>query len=250
MAAMVSMNASGTHFGIFASGIVNDTTPGYAGANYIESEASLNLFDTMTCITDTNHHRIRMTSYWQIDGSLTSTFTGHYSATTPPQTLDYVNAAARSELQISGFGVGAAPYGASTWGDSYHSIDSNVTVNVDNYQKDLPTAIPITLYFENNTPELFDLHVFAYTLAAVYNRDLSGQGGSATAVLDMGHTFTWGGITSVTDADTGEPISNWTLTSASGTDWATLAPEPSSLVCAAIALALLSSGRQPKLLLT
>ena len=81
-----------------------------------KSDATLNLFDTMTCITDTNHHRIRMTSYWQINGSLTSTFTGHYSATTPPATLDYVNAAARSELQISGYGVGAAPYGGNSVG--------------------------------------------------------------------------------------------------------------------------------------
>ena len=69
----------------------------------------------------------------------------------------------------------------------------------------------------------------------------TGKEARQRAVLDMGHTFTWGGITSVTDADTGEPITNWTLTSASGTDWATLAtPEPSSLVCAISALILVA----------
>ena len=83
------------------------------------------------------------------------------------------------------------------------------------------------------------LNVNADSIAIVDNNDIfNGQGGDALAVLNMGHTFTWGGITSVTDADTGEPITDWTLTSASGTDWATLAtPEPSSLVCAAIGIA-------------
>jgi hypothetical protein len=51
------------------------------------------------------------------------------------------------------------------------------------------------------------------------------------------HTLTWGGITSVTDADTGALVTDWTLTSASGFDYTHAAgsgpvgvPEPSSLV--------------------
>lgn len=242
----VGMNANGKQFGIFGSDIVVDTTPGYAGYNEIESDANLKFFDTLTCITDTNHHRIRMTSYWQINGSLTSDVTGVYSAVTPP--AQYVNASARSVLQISGYGVATAPYGGTTWGDSSRSIDSTVTFNPNNYQQDPPKAIPITLYFENNSPELMDLSVTVTSFAFVNNNDYLGPGGSATTVLNLGHTFTWGGITSVTDADTGEAISDWTLTSSSGTDWSTAAvPEPASLLCAASALALLVPCRARRL---
>jgi hypothetical protein len=249
VAGLVSMEASGKEFGIFASGIVVDSTPGFGGNNSIESQATLKLTDTMTCITDTNHHRIKMTAYWQIHGSLTSTITGHYSETTPPEHLDYDDASAHTLLQVSGYGVGAAPYGNTLWGDSYHSVDSNVTFNPNNYQKDPPSAIPVTFFFENNTPELVTLNVYAYASAVVNDQNiLNAQGGTAEAVLSLGHTFTWGGITSVTDADTGEPISNWTLTSTSGTDWATAAvPEPSSLVCIAGGIALLALGRARRL---
>jgi hypothetical protein len=245
----VFMKASGKEFGIFASANVDDTTAGFGGGNTMQSQASLHLSDFMTCITDTNHHRIRMTSYWQIDGSLTSLVTGHYSATTPPEHLDYVDASANSNLQITGIGVGAGPYGGYLWGSSYHSINSNVTVDPNNYQKDPPKAIPITLVFENNVPELILLNVDAYATAVVNDQDiLNGEGGMATAVLGLGDTFTWGGITSVTDADTGEPISDWTLTSTSGTDWATAAtPEPSSLACAAVGMALIGFCRARRL---
>jgi hypothetical protein len=73
----------------------------------------------------------------------------------------------------------------------------------------------------------------------VDNED-SANAGIAIATASFGHTFTWGGITSVVDADTGQPITDWTLTSASGVDWAHAAqgpatvPEPSTLSLAAL----------------
>jgi hypothetical protein len=65
-------------------------------------------------------------------------------------------------------------------------------------------------------------------------------GGSATATIDFGHTFTWGGIDSVSDADTGEEIIDWSITSDSGFECAHPAvPEPSSLGTALAAICLL-----------
>jgi len=48
---------------------------------------------------------------------------------------------------------------------------------------------------------------------------LNHQSGTAFATAQFSHTLSWGGITSVTDADTGQPITDYTLTSASGFDY-------------------------------
>src|SRR5262249_50875912 len=61
--------------------------------------------------------------------------------------------------------------------------------------------------------------------------------GRALAIGDVSHTLTWGGITRLTDLDTGEGITDWTMTSASGFDYTPAAgsrpragPQPPSLV--------------------
>jgi hypothetical protein len=64
--------------------------------------------------------------------------------------------------------------------------------------------------------------------AYVDNED-GDNAGIAIGTAFFGHTFTWGGITSVVDADTGQPITDWTLTSASGFDWMNAAPGPSTV---------------------
>jgi hypothetical protein len=251
VSADLTMTAGQKTFGISSDALVVDTTPGYGGDNTVSVDATLHLDDTMRCITDVTHHTIRMTSYWYIHGDLGSTVDGHYSASTPPTTFDYVDASAHSFISVQGTGVGSSPYGGSRWADSYHEINSFLTVDPNNYQKDPIFGIPMTLYFTNNVPLPISLDVTAYSLAQVSDHDTTTpnrNGGSAITYLNMGDTFTWGGITSVTDADTGEPISDWTLTSASGTDWATAAtPEPSTLVCAASGIALLGLGRARRL---
>jgi hypothetical protein len=60
------------------------------------------------------------------------------------------------------------------------------------------------------------------------------KGGSAAAgfTADFSHTLEWGGITKVTNLLTGEDVTNWTVTSASGYDYSQLfeVPEPNSWV--------------------
>jgi PEP-CTERM motif len=74
------------------------------------------------------------------------------------------------------------------------------------------------------------------TMARVHNFDLNMGHGSAFANSDYGHTINWGGITSVVDADTGEPDTDWTVESASGFDYSqpVQVPEPASVLLAAI----------------
>jgi hypothetical protein len=92
----------------------------------------------------------------------------------------------------------------------------------------------------------------AEAAAAVLNFDvLNHQSGTAFATAQFSHTLSWGGITSVTDADTGQPITDCTLTSASGFDYThpfagpgpepapASVPEPSSMLLMAPCLGLM-----------
>ncbi len=208
-------------------GVVNNILP-----FQISSSADLQLVDSMRCIVDASHANITMTAYWQVHGTLSAEAVGKYSASTPPVQLDYVNSSAGSILQISGTGVGPSQYGHN-WGTAQTSINSFVTVSQDINQAPA-LVVPITFHFENNVPQQFGIEVSAISGATVLASDLiTLQGGSASATVKFGDTFTWGGITSVTDADTGHPIADWTLVSDSGTDWAHAAPEPSSIALAA-----------------
>jgi hypothetical protein len=61
-----------------------------------------------------------------------------------------------------------------------------------------------------------------------------GTVGTAT-VASFGNTLRWGGISSVIDLSTGQPITDWTITSASGFDYSQPAvPEPSTAALLAI----------------
>jgi hypothetical protein len=55
---------------------------------------------------------------------------------------------------------------------------------------------------------------------------------------DFSRTVTWGGITKVTNAATGEPILDWTITSLSGFDYSRsyLVPEPASILIIGLGL--------------
>jgi hypothetical protein len=70
--------------------------------------------------------------------------------------------------------------------------------------------------------------------------------GTAYAIGDASHTLRWGGITSVVDADTGLPVTEWTLTSESGFDWTrpAVVPEPAVPALALVALGGLAGYRR------
>jgi hypothetical protein len=70
--------------------------------------------------------------------------------------------------------------------------------------------------------------------ARVTNVDLNNGTGTASGTALYEHTINWGGISSVVDSVTGEPDTDWSVTSASGFDYTNAVPEPSSIVLAAI----------------
>jgi hypothetical protein len=244
----VTLSGVDRSFGISSNALASaDPGSWQTEALTMESRGILNVSDSMRLITEDIHHVLSMEAFWYVQGDLSVTADGKYSSATPPVQADYVTATSDAKLEFTGTGalVSAGPYGGNTWGEYAKSINSNLTVDPNNFNHEPPTVIPLTFLFLNDVEEPFTFTVTA--TSKVYLKDFDAttlSGGLAAATVFFGHTFTWGGITSVTDADTGEPISNWTLTSASGTDWAHAVPEPSSLTYAAIALILLALGRR------
>jgi MYXO-CTERM domain-containing protein len=72
-----------------------------------------------------------------------------------------------------------------------------------------------------------------------------------SAIDDLAHSFSWGGVSSVTMSD-GTPVSSFTVTSQSGTDWskpfvdAAAAPEPGAAGLTAVVLAGLGLMRRKR----
>jgi hypothetical protein len=170
---------------------------------------------------------LRVRAHWDVNGDLSSDVTGFDG---PIGTT--IGAYASSILRFYGSGVTA----------NLHA-DSQKSVNVDggDYTPP-PTKILLDMVFKNGVGSPFNFEVNAQGESTVTYNDYAlvhPEGGYANTSLSFGHTFTWGGIDDVSDADTGEEITDWTLTSDSGFDWTHAAPEPSSLVYAVVSAAIL-----------
>jgi hypothetical protein len=160
---------------------------------------------------------------------------------------DYTQSTAASFLTVTGTGIAPAPYKAygagglsapsAAYAVSWATAGGyDLPPTIDHIQQDPPASIPISFRITAGVP----LHV-SWTFdvgsgAQVENNDLTPGSGVAASYMDFTHTANWGGITSVIDADTGEPVTDWTMDSASGFDYLHpfLEPEPSSIVLTAI----------------
>ncbi|MEZ6073231.1 MAG: hypothetical protein R3C10_23915 [Pirellulales bacterium] len=109
---------------------------------------------------------------------------------------------------------------------------------INDTNNDPPSSIPCTIQCNTGVP---------FTLGYLMEIKVSGSSAAGTTFgntmvlnADFGNTLTWGGITTVQDAITGEVIDDWTIESVSGFDYSQPfpVPEPSSFVLFAIAVAL------------
>lgn len=126
-----------------------------------------------------------------------------------------------------------------------NNIPGSASVDI---QQDPNTVIPLTIVAFSGIPIQLDVQLEAQATGSVTS--FNGNGGKASAVANFGHTLLWGGISGVTDFQ-GHPITDWSITSASGFNYANAAvdpdqvPEPSVLALLAIALpGLLLAGRR------
>lgn len=90
----------------------------------------------------------------------------------------------------------------------------------------------------------FEMQVRAHGQSSTSTQWFGDDYTDMTFDANFGHTVSWGGITSVTDVSTGLPVSTWSITSASGADYAVAVPEPAALGLVAVpVLALLRRRR-------
>jgi hypothetical protein len=110
-----------------------------------------------------------------------------------------------------------------------------------------PTSIPYSWTVIGDVPFPISVELNVASEVHVVNQSYANPTiGTASADALFSHTLTWGGITSVTNGVTDEPITGWTVTSTSGFDYTRTVPEPSSLVLLAGCMALLAfAGLRP-----
>jgi len=128
---------------------------------------------------------------------------------------------------------------ASSFFNSTEAMFSNGTGGVTSGESFLNLTKSFTVPFTFGTA--FELDV---SLALVTNA--RGQFG-ADSIADLGNTLEWGGIVSVND-NTNAPVSDYTLSSGSGTNYIAPIPEPSStllLVISGFGLTLVRIRRRP-----
>ena len=96
---------------------------------------------------------------------------------------------------------------------------------------DPPETTPVSIY--EPLDEAFSAGFSMSLYGDAYAADLDEKNpGAALAFFngDLSRTLLWGGVTGVTDAATGEPIDDWSVTSDSGFDYSKPASEPSMSV--------------------
>jgi hypothetical protein len=155
----------------------------------------------------------------------------------------YIDTFSTVAIDVSGTGLDVPRFASS---DTYRSTNVNNAPFQEHRDFNLP--VPNTINFEYDvTADVPSL--VTYALNATGHLDITNQDrltrGTGTAIFigDFRDTLSWGGITSVTDAVTGQPIDDWKVTSASGFDYSQVVPEPPSLVLSTFALVGLARRR-------
>jgi hypothetical protein len=120
----------------------------------------------------------------------------------------------------------------------------------DTVHKSPPGTVPVQMTVIEGQPSRmrFEMQVRASAQSSTGTQYFGPDSTATTFSADFGHTITWGGITAVTDVATGQPVSGWSITSASGVDYANPVPEPGSAatLLALAAPALLARRSRPR----
>jgi hypothetical protein len=156
---------------------------------------------------------IHLKSVLELDGNVVTSVLG-----TPPSGGSRL-AASQVSLSLAGgrvLGVSPLPippYDSQYFAESHAS--TSLTVGVT---RPAPEMIDVNLFATEG--ELFTMDILMEARASGTARCNSyfsafGNSFSTSFSASFGHTLRWGGITSVTDAQTGEPIEGWVITSAS-----------------------------------
>ncbi|RYG23430.1 PEP-CTERM sorting domain-containing protein [bacterium] len=114
-----------------------------------------------------------------------------------------------------------------------------VASDFSNEHRTIDKTVTFTVPFTYGTP--FELGIFANAVAGA--RSSSGVGGISTAEIDFKNTILWNGISSVLDPS-GQGVSDFSIVSASGTDWTQPVPEPGTMAALTLGVAALLRRRK------
>ncbi|MDZ4659697.1 MAG: PEP-CTERM sorting domain-containing protein [Bythopirellula sp.] len=150
-------------------------------------------------------------------------------------------AASEVNLRLSGGGVyGREILEPATYDGIYFAQVKKSSLLTVDVVRPAKSKIDVDIFYQEGALFTMDFLMEVRAVGRVnvgsYYRTVFDNSFSSTFYANYGHTLRWGGITSVTDAATGEPIEGWTMTSASGFDYAHPAPVPEP---ATVGLALL-----------
>jgi hypothetical protein len=196
------------------------------------TRASVGLIDDWTFHLRHPVSRIRVDAFFNLHSSLETGSEGVLSKGANSG-RDHVDSGASILLQIKGDGIPDGPFKAHTPDCYGFSSDGNDSVHRFRDDADPPTTVPVSLALKGDkTSVLFNMTVETSAVVAAYDI-VNHAGGFAVGIANLSNTLSWGGITRLTDLDTGKVITDWTMTSASGFDYTRAAgavPEPPSLL--------------------
>jgi hypothetical protein len=168
-------------------------------------------------------------SHWNINGSITGTASTTFSGS---------GASAIGQANLEAWGSGIVGHNNETNALLLASAGEQINLLGDfKFQNNAPTSIPVTLSFVSGAPFNFQMELRAEAVGSTGNGDPAAIA-FANGTSNFGHTLSWGGIDSVTDAN-GNPVTGWTITSDSGFDYTQPfvdVPEPSTFAFLAVAL--------------
>jgi hypothetical protein len=244
---IVSAKAGNGSLGVSASAFVTVGAPPVnrqSTVGDVDATVKAILTDQLTFDFGGAQRLHRVVSLFTFDGDLDSSVKGAYH-TSPNYDYDWVDASASAGLRIYGSGLtpGAfnGPPGCSfgCYAATESIFDSHATINTTGNNSVIDhTQVYVSLDVIPNVPIDVAWTMELLVKAVVQNHDIANhQSGRADVSANFGHTLAWGGIISITDETTGEAITDWTVTSASGFNYANPAgvPEPSGFVLIAVA---------------
>ena len=199
--------------------------PGATGSAYASFGVNKAAAATFSTVTDGGVYTQPVasgTSYWSDELTLTSSAASGFL--TASLDLNYSLNTALDGGYITNFGLGYTFTTGSAFGPYYYltltatDAASEMSAGTSEIVQDLPgsTRRVVTLNIPFQSGVATSLGSTLYCAAGATANGEAGS--SASATCQAGHSAYWGGIIGVTD-EFGNAISDWSLTSASGTDY-------------------------------
>jgi hypothetical protein len=228
----------------FASASANYPSPvglggGQGVASEVQVKAEASLIDTLTFVPPTPNMQgqsFQTETFWNLHGDL---FADASTGTATGSQVFYTTAGGGANLTVAGTGISLVNDAA----ENVFNIDP--AGNMTRVVVPTPSMIFVTIKGFWGAPMDVDYDLTLNAGASATTTDIL-LNGSAAAIGsgDFSHTMSWGGISTITDSS-GNPITGWSVTSASGYDWSqpSPVPEPSTLALCFLGALILAAAK-------